>query len=133
MLFRSHQLESESVVSTQQRGARGAYERGAIEEARTRWQPTSPVWTREDESAASLLLQIGSSTSNSSRSETKSVSPPSASTNHTNVGRKGDVSEQRRRVTDQSKGDEAAPRTNVNVGMEAQTPGRLLGIRTKLS
>lgn len=108
----------------------------------SRWQPTSPSWTREDESAASLLLQI-SSTSSGSRSDSSSASPPivrvpvsaSASAPTTRgeshhrdgVGRR--APSYREDPSTSAPDDSASSRTSV----EVQTPGQLLGIRTKLS
>lgn len=106
----------------------------------SRWQPTSPSWTREDESAASLLLQI-SSTSSSSRSDSSSptiVRAPITASARTPAaqedsllcdGRVKRAPAYREDTSTQSMSDRASSRTSV----EVQTPGLLLGIRTKVS
>lgn len=110
----------------------------------SRWQPTSPSWTREDESAASLLLQI-SSTSSGSRSDSSSASPPivrvpvsasaSAPTTRGESHHRDGPGVLRRAPSYREDPSTSAPDDSASsrTGVEVQTPGQLLGIRTKLS
>lgn len=112
-------------------------------ESVSRWQPTSPSWTREDESAASLLLQI-SSTSSSSRSDSSSASPPivrapvPASTRAQDTQGASRSHSGRLKRTPSYREDPSTSVPEVSVPsrtstVEVQTPGQLLGIRAKLT